>query len=101
VNGQEEKIGYATIKNGEIVTSFTPYQPKAFAVKLASKPSGVESPKYSSLKLNYNLDGISTDDNRKDGDVDGRGNSLAGELLPDTVWFQGVPLLTGPKGPGR
>jgi alpha-mannosidase len=101
VNGMEDSVGAATITKGVLVTSFTPYQPKAFAVTVANKPAVADKLKYEPLKLDYNLDGISMDDDRKDGDLDGHGNTLAGELLPDTVWFQGIPFVIGPKSTGQ
>ena len=36
VNAQEQPIGAAKISDGALVTSFTPYQPRTFAVRLAS-----------------------------------------------------------------
>jgi alpha-mannosidase len=35
VNGQEQPVGPATVANGELITSFSAYQPRTFAVKLA------------------------------------------------------------------
>ncbi len=102
VNGQEESIGSPLPLRGPMLSSFTPYQPRAYALKLSpSKLKTPEKPQYQPLKLEYNLDGISTDDNKTDGDLDGHGNTLAGELLPDTVWFQGVPFVIGPKTAGQ
>ena len=49
------------------------------------------------MSLPYNLDAISLDSDRKDGNIDGKGNSIAGELLPDTLVYQGIPFVTGPK----
>ncbi len=101
VNGQEEAIGSPMSLKGPMLSNFTPYQPRAYAVKLSpSKLKPPEKPKYLPLKLDYNLDGISMDDNKTDGDLDGHGNTLAGELLPDTVWFQGIPFVIGPKNAG-
>lgn len=101
VNGQEESIGSPLAIKGPMMASFTSYQPRAYSIKLSpSKLKAPDKPKYQPLKLDYNLDGISMDDNKTDGDLDGHGNTLAGELLPDTVWFQGIPFVIGPKGAG-
>ena len=101
VNGQEESIGSPLTIKGPMMASFTPYQPRSYSIKLSpSKLKAPDKPKYQPLKLDYNLDGISMDDNKTDGDLDGHGNTLAGELLPDTVWFQGVPFAIGPKTAG-
>jgi hypothetical protein len=58
--------------------------------RLVSKP----------IALPYDLDGISLDDNRSDGNIDGEGNSLAGELLPEELVYDGVKFSFGPKSAG-
>ncbi len=101
VNGAEEPLGDAQVTKGALITSLKPYQPKAFAVKFAEtidKPTSALL--CSPLSLPFNTDGISNDDNRRDGDFDGQGNTLAGELLPDTLWYRGTMFVTGPKKAG-
>ncbi len=101
VNGQEEFIGEAVGAANRVRFSLTPYQPKAFAVKLKSANAAVVKPlKSQPLALAYNLDGISSDANRTDGNLDAEGNTLAAELLPDTLQFQGVRFTFGPKSDG-
>ena len=39
VNGQEQPVGPAGVSGGALVTSFSAYQPRTFAVKLAA-PDG-------------------------------------------------------------
>src|ERR1022692_600232 len=41
VNGQEQPLGTATVNDGALVISFSAYQPRTFAVKLAAAPTGV------------------------------------------------------------
>ena len=46
VNGQEQPIGAASVRDGSLATSFAPYQPRTFALRLAPSPTkvaGVES----------------------------------------------------------
>jgi hypothetical protein len=101
VNGMEEKISPATIEDGRLVFSLTPYQPKAFAVTLEPPVKDpLPRPKFAVVKLPFNVDGISWDDYRCDGDMDGHGNTLAGELLPDTVNYRGIPFVIGPSSAG-
>ena len=101
VNGMEDEIGPATIEDGRLVFALTPYQPKAFAVTLDPLVDNpVPRPKYAAVELPFNVDGISWDDDRCDGDMDGHGNTLAGELLPDTIFYQGVPFVVGPSSAG-
>jgi alpha-mannosidase len=101
VNGAEDPMGGAQVRNGALVASFTPYQPRAFALTFASEKSKpLPLPKCQPLTLAFDLDAISTDDNRTDGDFDGNGNTIAGELLPDTLTFESVPFVFGPKAAG-
>ncbi|HBY99789.1 MAG TPA: hypothetical protein DEO84_00580, partial [candidate division Zixibacteria bacterium] len=97
VNGAEETIGSVEIREGRIVTSFQPYRPRAFALKLDSPKISVPKLIAKPIKLPYNLDGISLDSNRKDGDFDGEGNTISGDLLPDTITWLDVPYVFGPK----
>ena len=52
------------------------------------------------MELPYDIDGVSLDSDRKDGDFDGAGNTLAGELIPDTMMYRAIPFVFGPKEPG-
>jgi alpha-mannosidase len=101
VNGAEEPMGDAQVTNGTLVTSLKPYQPRAFAVKFTEtidKPSSV--PLCAPLLLTFNTDGISSDDDRRDGALDDLGNTLSGDLLPDTLHWRGTVFVLGSKKPG-
>ncbi|MEW5924957.1 MAG: glycoside hydrolase family 38 C-terminal domain-containing protein, partial [Candidatus Zixiibacteriota bacterium] len=97
VNGQEEEIGPVDIKQGGIEFALSPFQPKAFALKL--EPIGASLPQLitKTVDLPFNIDGISTDDARCDGDFDGHGYTLAGDLLPDTLDYLDIPFVFGPQ----
>lgn len=101
INGQEDKIKDETVAGGGLTFTLSPYQPEAFALTLSS-PGTVAVARNSAtpVVLSYNADGISTNDQRTDGDIDGHGNSLAGEQLPDTLTWCDVPFVFGPKTPG-
>jgi alpha-mannosidase len=103
VNGAEDRIGPATIVDGALVTSLTPYQPKAFALTLAGDAKvqqEISKPVCRPLSLPYNQDGISTDADRRDGDFDGKGFTLSGDLMPDTLVHLDIPFVFGPASPG-
>jgi alpha-mannosidase len=101
INGVEETVGNTVFNGKELTVSLTPYQPMAFAVKLQRSDANLQSKtQWASVPLPFDLDCISSDDNRKDGDIDGHGNCLVAELLPDTVWFRGVPFVIGPTEAG-
>ena len=100
LDGIENFKGDAVWDGMTLRTSLTPFQPKTFAVKLASPGAGVPRSGWKSLPLAYDLDGISLDGDRRNGNIDGQGNSLAGELMPDTILINGVGFLTGPRQSG-
>ncbi len=76
------------------------YRPLALAVRIAPAPVRLDRPTSLPLALPYNLDGISSDLNRTDGDFDGSGHTLAGELLPAEIVTGGVTFTTGPREAG-
>lgn len=101
INGAEQALGEVEIKNGALELSFIPYQPRAFALALNKnevKPLRMFSSE--PLLLPFDVDGISLDAGRLDGDFDGAGNSLSGDLLPDTLIERGVPFVFGPTAAG-
>ncbi len=106
VNGAEDEIGKAGFDASYVYISLSPYQPKAYKIKFGKllkdmhKPQG-QNPVYQPLSLPYNLDGISFDSNRKDGDFDGEGNTISGDLMPDTLTWLDVPYAFGPKADGQ
>jgi alpha-mannosidase len=99
VNGAEEAVGDAAVVDGHLKVALSGYQPRAFAVRLESDAIP-DPPTARSLDLPYNLDGVSLDADRRDGDFDGVGNTLSGDLLPDTLFWNGVPFVFGPVSPG-
>jgi alpha-mannosidase len=79
-----------------------PYQPRTIAIRLRNNASGRTAPSPQTLPaipltLQFNLDGVSADANRADGDLDGKGQTLAGELLPNSLTVGGVPFKFGPS----
>ena len=52
------------------------------------------------ITLPYNLDGVSTDGLRADGDFDGKKHTLPAELFPKQLDVDGVPFAFGPPQPG-
>jgi hypothetical protein len=78
--------------------SLTPYQPRTFAVRFAPEEALVRSqPALSSwpIPLRFNLDGMSLDTDRADGDFDGKGQTMAGELWPPDLTVDGVAFTPG------
>lgn len=115
VNGAEEPLGpngtggvlpeaarpALALRDGAVELAFLPFRPRTLALKLGAPPMAVDPAVAVPVELPYDLDGISRDGARRDGDFDGAGQSLAGELLPATVVSAGIPFRTGPQGPGQ
>lgn len=94
ITAQEQQIGSATVANGVLVTSFTAYQPKSFALRLGAAPANVTAITSQSVSLNYDLATATNDDSRsvRDG-FDGKGDAYPAEILPDQR-FGGSALWT-------
>ncbi len=100
INAAEEKaVGSLSLTPNGLQIALKPYQPRTFALRLQTKPA---SPSFQStpLELPFNLDGVSTDANRADGDFDGKKQTLAGELLPPELSLDGVRFKLGSSAPG-
>ena len=90
VNGQEQPVGSATVNGGALVTSFSAYQPRTFAVKLAAAPSKVAAVHSVPVTLRYDLATASNDGTKSQGGFDGKGNALPAEMLPAQIRFNDV-----------
>ncbi len=91
VNGQELPVGNAAVSGGALVTSFTAYQPRTFALKLASAPARVNAVRSEPVALHYDLAVASNDDTpTQGGGFDGKGNAIPAEMLPTQIAFHDV-----------
>jgi alpha-mannosidase len=100
LNGIEEVIGSATFAGDSLQFSMTSFQPKTFGVKLAPPINSVTNPVCLPLNLYYDDDAITYDSTRIDGDFDGNHVSYPAELLPDTIFADGIAFKMGPKYTG-
>jgi alpha-mannosidase len=100
VNGQEQPTGAATVTDGALVTSFSAYQPRTFAVKLAAAPTKVNSVRSVPLKLRYDLATASNDGTKSTQGFDGKGNALPAEMLPSQIQFDGLEFQLAPAKTG-
>jgi alpha-mannosidase len=100
INAAEEKaVGSLSFTPNGLQISLKPYQPRTIAVRLKTQPAPA-STDATVLDLPFNLDGVSTDANRADGDFDGKKQTLASELLPPELSLDGVQFKLGPRAPG-
>ena len=90
VNGQEQPIGAAKVSGGVLVTSFTAYQPRTFAVKLGAPPAKVAGVRSEPVSLNYDVAVASNDGAHSADGFDGKGNVLPAEMLPAQITFNDV-----------
>jgi alpha-mannosidase len=98
VNGQEQPLASATVTKGELVTAFTPYQVRSFAVKLAASTANLTTTQSQPVNLDYDLSVASRDGRPADGSFDvwpnnqnaSQGKALPAELLPQEISYAGV-----------
>ena len=101
VNGQELPVGAATVQGGALVTSFTAYEPKTFALKLGTAPAKLTSILSRPVTLHYDLAASSNDDTKTVGGFDSKGDALPAEMVPQVLEFNGVMFHLAAAGTGK
>jgi alpha-mannosidase len=100
INGQEQPVGSATVNDGALITSFSAYQPRTFAVRLASAQVRVAAVRSEPITLHYDLATASNDGTKPGGGFDGEGNALPAEMLPAQITFNDVRFQLAPAKTG-
>ena len=101
VNGQELPVGSASVVDGALETSFKPYQPRTFALKLGA-PTVHEAGIHSQpVPLKYDLAVASNDDTKSVGGFDNQGNAIPAEMLPSELKIDGVGFTLGAAATGK
>ncbi|MGC9225301.1 MAG: glycoside hydrolase family 38 C-terminal domain-containing protein [Terracidiphilus sp.] len=100
VNGQEQPIGPATVKDGALVTSFGAYQPRTFALKLRPAPATVSAVRSTPVNLHYDLAAATNDGDASTDGFDGKGDALPAEMLPAQIAYHGVTFKLAPAKTG-
>jgi len=90
VNGQEMEPRKVHIVDGRIVTSFTPYQLRTFAVRLAPPKSKARAPRSQPVTLPLDRAVSTRDGSRSSPGFDSTGRALPAEMLPRTVDYASV-----------
>jgi alpha-mannosidase len=101
INGAEEPVGTATVTNGELVTAFTPYQVRSFAVKLAAPATKVAAPRSVPVALTYDRSVASQDGTKSAPGFDTKGFALPAEMLPADIAYAGIHFKLAPAGDGK
>jgi len=100
INGQELPVGQASVEQGSLATSFTAYQPRSFAVKLAPAAVKVAEVRSQPVDLAYDLSVASNDDTKTVGGMGGKGSAYPAEMLPAKIEFDGVGFRLAPARTG-
>jgi alpha-mannosidase len=100
VNGQEQPVGSATVGGGALVTDFSAYQPRTFAVKLSASQTKSAPVRSASVALKYDLATASNDGSQSAAGFDGTGNALPAETLPTRITFNDVQFHLAPAKTG-
>ncbi len=110
VNGQEQPLGPATVRDGSLVASFRGYQPRTFEVRLAPPRSKALAPVSRPVELTYDASVATDADRPAEGCFDcnydtpsaqGQGAALPAEMLPAEINYAGIHLHLAPAGAGR
>ena len=100
VNGQEQPVGNATLNGGALVTSFSAYQPRTFAVRLAAASTKVSAVRSAPVPLPYDIATASNDGTKSQPGFDGNGNALPAEMLSAEITFNDVKFHLAPAKTG-
>ena len=102
VNAQEqEQAEPASLNSGELVTSFTAYQPRTFALRLGPPTASLAAIHSQPVDLKYDLAAASNDDTKTEGGgFDGKGNAMPAEMLPTALAYHGVEFKLAPAKTG-
>jgi alpha-mannosidase len=101
LNSQEQPVGPANVSSGALVTSFTAYQPRTFALRLGPPTAKLAAIRSQPVALDYDLAGASNDDTKSEGGgFDGKGNTLPAEMLPAQIAYHGVEFKLAPASTG-
>jgi alpha-mannosidase len=99
LNGQEQPLGASVVSRGELLTSFSPYQLRTFALKLAPSRTRLAPPHSRAVELPYDLATASPHGMRLRGGFDREGLSLPAEMLPAELSYAGIRFrLAGDAG---
>lgn len=95
LNGVEDVIGKARIEGNKLIIDATPFAMKTFSVKLKAAPVKLSAPVSQPLDLAYTVKTATYNAYRTDANIDGKGNSFAAELLPETLTTGGIQFALG------
>lgn len=101
LDGQERELGSAKILEGKLVTDFTPYQIRTFAIQLGGPQHKLNAVHSAPVELPYNASVASNDDEIALRGFDADRRCLAAEMLPERITDAGVVFNLAPAGGNR
>jgi alpha-mannosidase len=109
VNGQEQQLGSARIQGGQLLASFSAYQPRSFAIKLGEPPTRVAVPRFATVQIPYDVSVASLDNRPASGCFDcsfdrptaPQGNALPAEMLPGKINYAAVSFTLASVTTGK
>jgi alpha-mannosidase len=100
INAAEEPVGSASVEKGALVTDFTAYQPRTFAVKLSASSVQLEAPHAQQITLTYDRSVATFDGKPGEGSFDRDGRAWPAEFLPEEIAYNGIKFHLAPAGTG-
>ncbi len=98
---QQEHEEPSNLSGGVLVTSFTAYQPRTYALRLGPPTAKLAAVGSQPVELKYDLAAASNDDTRTEGGgFDGKGNAIPAEMLPTAIAYHGVEFKLAPAKTG-
>ncbi|MEW6363792.1 MAG: glycoside hydrolase family 38 C-terminal domain-containing protein [Acidobacteriota bacterium] len=99
VDGQERRIGSASVRDGKLILDMTAFSLRSFAVVLASPLASLAAPAFQPVSIPLDTDVVSADSNRNDGDF-ACGMTIPAEELTATIETEAATFALGSTTPG-
>ncbi len=101
VDGQEQPVGRARLTDGVLVTDFSPYQVRSFALRLGRASTPTPATTWQAVTLPFDRVVASRDSTRTAGGFTDDGRSLPAEMLPAELAWGDIRFRLAPAGTGR
>ncbi|MDD8026759.1 MAG: glycoside hydrolase family 38 C-terminal domain-containing protein [Acidobacteriota bacterium] len=96
-NGVEGVVGPANLAGGALTADFGPFEVRSFAVKLGPAPVRTAAPKSQPVAMKYDVYASTRDGQIPVGGFDADGRTLAAEMLPARITYNGIDFILGPS----
>lgn len=101
IDGQERKIGEATLKNGKLLLDMKKFSIRSFAVQLEAPTEKFTLPACTEIPLAFDQDVVSPDKSKRNGMFDVKGFGIPSEQFPETLVVDGIGFKLGPGADGQ